>query len=172
MYAARRMNILKNRLLVLAIVGLVSVACSGNNENSHTTATTFVSPPPRQALRAESRAATQTPAKVDDAGGQVDPNKPLLIFNLENGKTYRTGEEVVIDFSLANAKLKGDGGEYRVRYIVDDEEMKWIERWEQVALTGWVPGKHTIRLELIGPDGWPYRNGDYNVVTREITVVQ
>ena len=122
--------------------------------------------------RAESRAAKQTPAKPDEPNKQVDPNKPLLIFNFPNGKTFRVGDEVAIDFSLANAKLKGDGGEYRVRYIVDDDDMKWIERWEDVVLTGWIPGKHTIRLELIGPDGWPYRNGDYNVVTRELTVVQ
>ena len=76
---------------------------------------------------------------------------------------------VVIDFSLANAQLKGDGGEFRVRYIVDDEDMRWIDRWEQVVLTGWTEGKHKIRLELIGPNGWPYRNGDYNVETREFT---
>lgn len=166
------MSTLKNRLRAIAIVALASVACAGNNDNAHTTATTFVSPPPRQTLRAETRAAQQTAAKPDEPQKQVDPNKPLLIFNLPNGKTFRAGEEVVIDFSLANAKLKGDGGEYRVRYIVDDEDMKWIDRWEQVVLTGWTPGKHTIRLELIGPDGWPYRNGDYNIVTRELTVVQ
>ena len=166
------MNRLNNLPLVIAILVLASVACSGNNENAHTTATTYVSPPPRQVLRAESRAATQTAARPDDPKKQVDVSKPLLIFNLENGKTFRAGEEVVIDFSLANAKLKGDGGEYRVRYIVDDEEMKWIDRWEQVVLTGWTPGKHTIRIELVGPDEWPYRNGDYNIVTREINVVQ
>jgi hypothetical protein len=156
-------------------VGLISTlvvctACSDNNENSHTTATTFVTPPPRQVLRAETRPATQTTAKPDDPKLKVDPAKPLLIFNLPNGKTFREGEEVVIDFSLANAKLKGDGGEFRVRYFVDDDEMVWIDRWEQVVLKGWTPGKHTIRIELVGPDGWPYRNGDYNIVTREITV--
>ena len=102
----------------------------------------------------------------------ADPSKPLLIFPLPNGKTFREGEEVVIDFGLANAKLKGDGGEYRVRYIVDDEEMRWIDKWEQVVLTGWLPGKHTIRLELIGPGGWPYPNGIYNVMTRELTVIK
>jgi len=112
------------------------------------------------------------PATPDDPKLQVDPAKPLLIFNLPNGKTFREGEEVAIDFSLANAKLKGDGGEYRIRYIVDDDDMKWIDRWEQIVLTGWIAGKHTIRLELIGPDGWPYRNGDYNIVTREITIVK
>jgi len=150
----------------------VSVACSGDNESAHTTATTIVSPPPRQALRVEKRAANQAPAQPDDPKLKVDPKKPLLVFNLPNGKTFREGEPVVIDFSLANARLQGDGGEYRVRYIVDDEEMQWIDAHEQLVLTGWTLGKHTIRIELIGPDGWPYRNGDYNVVTRELTVVK
>lgn len=173
MYPAAVMNSQTRWLQVgLIAVLLACVACSGDNDNSHTTATTFVSPPLRQVLRAETRPATQTAAKPDDPKLQVDSAKPLLIFNLPNGKTFREGEEVVIDFSLANAKLKGDGGDFRVRYIVDDDEMKWIERWEQVVLTGWVPGKHTIRIELVGPDGWPYRNGDYNVVTRELTVVK
>ena len=160
-----------NRLLIIILIAVTSVACS-SNENAHTTATTFVPPPPRQVLRVETRAASQVPAKADDPKLKVDPAKPLLIFNLPDGKTFREGEEVVIDFSLANAKLKGDGGEYRVRYIVDDEEMQWIDAHEQIVLTGWTPGKHTIRIELVGPDGWPYRNGDYNIVTRELTVVK
>jgi hypothetical protein len=151
--------------MVAVVVVLVSSACSGNGDGSHTTATTFVSPPPRQVLKAESRPMRQVPALPDD----VETKEPLLIFNLLDGKTFNEGEEVVIDFFLANAKLKGDGGDYRVRYIVDDDDMKWIDRSEQVVLTGWIPGKHTIRLELIGPDGWPYRN---NNETREITVVE
>ena len=161
-----------SRFPVIMLIALVSFACSGNNENAHTTATTFVPPPPRQMLHVETRTANQVPAQPDDPKLQVDPAKPLLIFNFPNGKTFHEGEEVVIDFSLANAKLKGDGGDYRVRYIVDDEEMQWIDRWEQIVLTGWTLGKHTIRIELVGPDGWPYRNGDYNVASREITIVK
>ncbi|HJU91872.1 MAG TPA: hypothetical protein VJ656_02965, partial [Pyrinomonadaceae bacterium] len=124
--------------IAVIVVAFVCLACAGGNENSHTTATTFVSPPARQVLKAEFKPGSQVPAKPDDPKLQVDPKKPLLIFNLPNGKTFREGEEVVIDFSLANAKLKGDGGEYRVRYFVDDDEMQWIDRWEQVALTGWI----------------------------------
>ena len=161
-----------NRLPIVILIALVSFACSGNGDNAHTTATTYVPAPPRQVLHVEKRVAKQVPAQPDDPKLKVDPKKPLLVFNLPNGKTFREGEAVVLDFSLANAKLKGDGGEYRVRYIVDDEEMKWIDAHEELALTGWTLGKHTIRLELIGPDGWPYRNGDYNVVTRELTVVK
>ena len=170
-YAASRMNSFKNRLLIIAFVALVSPACSGNNENSHTTATTFVSPPPRQNLQVVTQPSKQIPARPDDPKKQVDPTKPLMIFNFVD-KTEYYDAPVTIDFSLANAKLKGDGGEYRVRYIVDDEEMRWIDRWEQIVLTGWTAGKHTIRLELIGPDGWPYRNGDYNIETRELTVIK
>lgn len=160
-----------NRLSIITLMALVSVACSGNNENAHTTATTYVPPPPRQVLRLETRPSKQVAAQPNDPELKVDPRKPLLVFELAKN-TFREGEEVVIDFSLANAKLKGDGGEYRVRYIVDDEEMQWVDRWEQIVLSGWTPGKHTIRMELVGPDGWPYRNGDYNVVTRELTVVK
>jgi hypothetical protein len=161
-----------SRKFLITLIALLSFACSGNSDNAHTTATTFVPPPPRQMLHVQTRAAEGVPARPDDPKLKVDPAQPLLIFNLPNGKTFREGEEVVIDFSLANAKLKGDGGDFRVRYIVDDEEMQWVDRWEQIVLTGWTPGKHTIRLELVGPDGWPYRNGDYNIVTRELTVVK
>jgi len=166
------MSNIRKRLKLVVLFALVSAACASNNDNAHTTATTFVSPPQRQMLRVETRPSQQLPVQPNDPDIRFDPKKPLLIFNFPNGKTFREGEEVVIDFSLANAKLKGDGGDYRVRYIVDDEDMRWIDRWEQVVLTGWTPGKHTIRLELIGPDGWPYRNGDHNIVTRELTVVR
>jgi hypothetical protein len=158
--------------LIITLIAFVSVACSGGNDGSHTTATTFVSPPPRQVLRVETRAAKQVTAQPDDPKLKVDHTKPLLVFNLPDGYTFREGEAVVIDYSLANAKLKGDGGDYRVRYIVDDEEIQWIDRHEELVLTGWTPGKHTIRMELVGPDGWPYRNGDYNIITRELTVVK
>jgi hypothetical protein len=158
--------------LILPVLLLAGASCSANNDNAHTTVTTVVPPPVQQVLRIETRPSKQVAAKPDDPNLKVDPAKPLLILNLENGKTFREGEEVALDFSLANAKLKGDGGEYRVRYIVDDEEMRWVDRWEQIVLTGWIVGNHTIRVELVGPDGWPYRNGDYNIIDRELTVVK
>ena len=100
---------------------------------------------------------------------RADTDKPLLVFNLPNGKTFREGEEVVINFTLVNAKLREEGGDFRVRYAVDDDDMKWIDRHEDVVLTGWLPGEHTIRLELVGADGWPLKD---NILTREITVVK
>jgi hypothetical protein len=156
--------------LAIVMVVLVFAGCSGNKEGEHTTATTVVPPPPRQVLRAETRAGKQVPVRIDTLQGKFDPAKPLLFVYLPGNETFDVNEEVAIVFSLTNVKLRGDGGEYRVRYMVDDDDMQWIDRWEKVVLTGWLPGKHTIRVELIGPDGWPYRNGDYNIVTREITV--
>jgi hypothetical protein len=161
---------------ILLVLSLFFSSCSTNNDNSHTTATTVVPPPPRQILRVVPH-SPQKPGTREGATRSLDPNlhadptKPLLIFNLENGQTFHEGEEVMIDFSLSNAKLRVDGGEYRVRYIVDDDDPQWIDKWEPLWLAGWTEGKHTIRLELIGPDGWPVSNGDYNIITREISVV-
>lgn len=158
--------------LAFVLAVLVCTGCSGNNENAHTTATTVVPPPPRQVLKAYTRPRLQSLEKLHSLPGIYDPSKPLLHLILPMKTDFREGEEVVIDFWLENAKLRGDGGEYRVRYLVDDDDAQWVDRWEQVVLSGWLPGKHTIRVELIGPDGWPYRNGDYNIATREILVSQ
>lgn len=157
------------------ILAMFFSACSPN-DNAHTTVTTVVTPPRRQVLTVVEGQPTPVPTKTEarkvllEVRPGVDPTKPLLTFNLPDGKTFKSGEVVVLDFSLVNAKLKGDGGEYRVRYFVDDDDPRWIDDLKPIGLAGWLPGKHTIRLELIGPDGWPYRNGDQNIVTREIIV--
>ena len=164
------MRRLRTVALVAALFGLAS--CSSNNDDAHTTATTIVPPPVRQQLRVSIRPASRVPAKPDHPDPHFNPQHPFFVFNFANGQTFRQNDDVVIDFSLANAVLKGDGGDYRVRYIVDDEEMQWIDRWEQIVLSGWTPGNHTIRLELVGPDGWPYKNGDYNVALRSLTVTK
>lgn len=102
-----------------------------------------------------------------------DPQRPLLTYS--RPKVDYQGEEadpIMIDFWLTNARLKDDGGEYRVRYIIDDDEPRYIDRWEPIWLSGWTAGKHSVRLELIGPDGSVVENGAYNTTTREITVVK
>jgi hypothetical protein len=158
-------------ILLIITAALVCAGCSGNNDSGHTTTTTVVPPPPRQVLVPEEVSQTAPiPVNVRELAGKFDPTKPLLYLLMPATETVHKGQPVVISFSLANVKLRGDGGEYRVRYIVDDDDMQWIDRWEHVVLAGWLPGKHTIRVELVGPDGWPYRNGDYNVETREIIV--
>ena len=168
----------KAGFFVCAILfGLLVQSGCASNENAHTTATTFVTPPPHQAIKVvpgkfdgelASPCETASPTKPDECVG-VDPMKPLLVFDLKS-TTLRVGDVVPIKFAVRNAKLRGEGGEFRIRYFIDDDDARWTDTTEPFGLSGWVPGKHTIRLELIGPDGWPYRNGNQNIISREITV--
>ena len=106
-------------------------------------------------------------------GGDVNPSKPLLTYSRPKGE-YKGADTdpIMIDFWLSGAKLKGDGGEYRVRYIVDDDHPKFIDKWEPIWLSGWLGGKHTVRLELLDKNSRPVENGGYNTTSREITVVK
>lgn len=106
-------------------------------------------------------------------GGEADPTKPLLTYSRPKGE-YKDAEAdpIMVDFWLANAKLKGDGGEYRVRYIIDDDDPRFLDKWEPIWLSGWLAGKHTVRLELLDKSDMPVANGSFNTTTREITVVK
>jgi hypothetical protein len=121
--------------------------------------------------------ATPAPREGKDyaasTAGEVDSAKPLLTYSRPKGE-YKDADAdpIMIDFWLTGAKLKGDGGDYRVRYIVDDDEPKFIDKWEPIWLSGWINGKHTVRLELLDKDGKPVENGGYNTTSREITVVK
>jgi hypothetical protein len=105
--------------------------------------------------------------------GEADASKPLLTYSRPKGE-YKAedADAIMIDFWLTGAKLQGDGGEYRVRYIVDDDEPRFIDKWEPIWLGGWINGKHTVRLELLDKDGRPVENGGYNTTSREISVVK
>jgi hypothetical protein len=123
---------------------------------------------------ANSNAAKSTTEGKDmqnSTAGSVDPVKPLLTYSRPKGE-YRgpDAQAIMIDFWLSNAKLTGDGGEYRVRYSVDNAPPQFIDKWEPIWLSGWTPGKHTVKLELVDK-GWNLvDNGGYNSTTREVTV--
>ncbi len=106
-------------------------------------------------------------------GGAVDPKKPLLTYSRPKGE-YKGADTdtIMIDFWLSNAKLQGDGGDYRVRYSVDGGAAQFLDKWSPIWLTGWTAGKHTVKLELVGKDGNVVDNGGYNATTREITVTK
>lgn len=75
----------------------------------------------------------------------------------------------MIEFWLLNAKLVGDGGEYRVRYTIDQEDTpKFIDKWEPIWISRWKDGKHTIKLELTDKDGNLVDNGGYNATTPRV----
>jgi len=105
--------------------------------------------------------------------GDVDPKKPLLTYSRPKGE-YKgaDADPIMIDFWLSNAKLQGDGGDYRVRYSVDGGQPQYIDKWEPIWLSGWTDGKHTVHLELIDKSGNPVDNGGYNSTSRDITVTK
>lgn len=125
-----------------------------------------------------SASASATPARegkdyTNSQAGNVDPKKPLLTYSRPKGE-YK-GEDsdpVMIDFWLLNAKLKGDGGEYQVRYSVDGGAPKLLDKWEPIWLSGWIAGKHKVMLELVDGAGNPVDNGGYNSTSREITITK
>ncbi|MBA2494898.1 MAG: hypothetical protein H0V31_09425 [Acidobacteria bacterium] len=105
--------------------------------------------------------------------GAVDASKPLLTYSRPKGD-YKGAdvENIMIDFWLSNAKLVGDGGEYRVKYSIDGGEPKFIDKWQPIWLSGWTNGKHPIKLELVDKNGNLVDNGGYNSTTQEITVAK
>lgn len=148
---------------------MVTFTVEGGGDASKPTTTnrgqTLASPSPSAQPTREGKDVAASTA------GDVDSTKPLLTYSRPKGE-YKgaDAEAIMIDFWLSNAKLKGDGGEYRVRYIIDDEEPRFIDKWEPIWLSGWTNGPHTVRIELLDKDQRPVENGGYNTTTREITV--
>ncbi|MEP6705950.1 MAG: hypothetical protein ABJC05_00445 [Pyrinomonadaceae bacterium] len=138
---------------------------------------TTPTPTPSTATNANASASPTPPREGKDvgtsSGGEVDAAKPLLTYSRPKGE-YKAedADPIMIDFWLSNAKLQGEGGTFRVRYSVDGGEAKFIDKWEPIWLTGWINGKHTVKLELVDKDGNLVDNGGYSSTTREITVTK
>jgi hypothetical protein len=130
-----------------------------SNANSNTNANTAATP------EGKDMPASQ--------GGAIDAAKPLLTYSRPKGE-YKgaDADPIMIDFWLTNAKLVGDGGEYRVRYTVGNGQPQFIDKWAPLWLAGWTSGKHSIKLELVDQNGNVVDNGGYNSTTREITVTK
>lgn len=109
----------------------------------------------------------------ESTAGEVDPKKPLLTFSRPKGE-YKgvDANDIMLDFWLLNAKLIGDGGDYRVRYTIGDSDPRMAEKWEAIWLSRWPDGKHSIKMELVDKDGNVVENGGYNSTTREITIIR
>ena len=122
---------------------------------------------------ANSAAPTEGKDMAASTAGAVDAAKPLLTYSRPKGE-YKgaDAEAIMIDFWLSNAKLQGDGGEYRVRYSIDNGEAKFIDKWQPIWLSGWSNGKHSVKVELVDKAGNLVDNGGYNSTMREITVTK
>jgi hypothetical protein len=153
---------------------MVTFTVAGGGEPEKPTATST-----GQAMANNNASPPASPATSEgkdmaaSTAGEVDPTKPLLTYSRPKGENKGPdADPIMIDFWLSNAKLRGDGGEYRVRYIIDDDEARYIDKWEPIWLSGWTSGPHTVRLELLDKDNNPVENGGYNTTSRDITVVK
>jgi len=155
---------------------LVEFTVKGGGDTSKPTTTNAGEKMANPANKSEGASTSPTPAREGkdyspSQAGNVDRAKPLLTYSRPKGE-YKGGDAdpIMIDFWLMNAKLQGDGGDYRVRYSVDGGEAKFLDKWEPIWLTGWLNGKHNVKLELVDKDGNVADNGGYNSTTREITI--
>jgi hypothetical protein len=148
-------------------------APNSNASNANTAAKAAATPAAGASPAPSPAAGPEGKDMQPSTAGTVDRAKPLLTYSRPKGE-YKgaDAEAIMIDFWLSNAKLQGDGGEYRVRYSVDGGEAKYIDKWEPIWLAGWTAGKHTVKLELVDKAGNVFDNGGYNSTSRDITVVK
>jgi hypothetical protein len=155
---------------------MVKFTVKNGGANTNQPATTGSGQQMSNAANTANANAATTPEGKDmqtSTAGAVDKTKPLLTYSRPKGE-YKgaDADEIMIDFWLANAKLTGDGGEYRVRYSVDGGEAKFIDKWQPIWLKGWTDGKHKVKVELVDKSGNVVDNGGYNSTEREITVTK
>jgi hypothetical protein len=147
----------------------------GGNPSKPTTTNTGQVVAPAQSPTANASPSPAREGKDVAAGtaGDVDLTKPLLTYSRPKGDyAGADADPIMIDFWLLNAKLQGDGGEYRVRYTIDGMPPGFIDKWDAIWLGGWMAGMHSVKLELIDKSGNLVENGGYNSTTREINVTR
>lgn len=78
--------------------------------------------------------------------------EPLLTYSRPKGEYKgRDARRVMIDFYLSNAKL--GAGAFSVVVSIDGQVKDTITEWVPHFIEGLPDGEHTVKLELVGPDG-------------------
>ena len=93
---------------------------------------------------------------------------PLLTYSRPKGEYKgKDAEKILLDFYLSNVELGPD--KHKVRVSIDGQEMAKLEEWVPYYIENLPDGEHTIKLELLGPDG-NVVPGTYNTSEKKITV--
>jgi hypothetical protein len=156
---------------------MVTFTVKGGGDASKPTTTkdgqVMASPVKSPAASPSPTAAREGKDVAKSNAGEVDPAKPLLTYSRPKGDyAGADADPIMIDFWLSNGKLQSDGGDYRVRYSVDGGVARFIDTWNPIWLSGWISGKHSVKIELVDKSGNLVDNGGYNSTTREINVVK
>jgi hypothetical protein len=95
-------------------------------------------------------AATYFYYKTKNDSANIDLSKPYLTYNQPDGE-YKVGMPILVDFMLTNAQLSNDG--YKVRLTIDGSDKRILTDWVPYYVYGLKKGSHTIKLELLDPQG-------------------
>ncbi len=103
-----------------------------------------------------------------DSSQMNNLNGSLLTYSRPKG-TYAAGEnsKVLLDFFVSNATL--DSNKYKVKVWVDTTAMPDIVKWQPYYITGLAKGDHTVKLQLVAPDG-SVVPGTYNSPSGKLTI--
>lgn len=106
--------------------------------------------------------------KTDDSTLRAD--QPLLTYSRPKGE-YKGADanRILLDFYVTNAELGAD--KYKVIATIDGSHTDTLVDWVPYYIEGLTDGEHTVKIELVGPDGAPVP-GAYNSTTRTITVAR
>jgi hypothetical protein len=109
-------------------------------------------------------------SKPDSAAAAFDPTQPLLTYSRPKGE-YKGADanRILLDFYLTNVQLGASG--HKVVASIDGNVVDTLTEWVPYFIEGLTDGEHTVKLDLIGPDGQPVA-GPYNSTERKITVAR
>lgn len=94
--------------------------------------------------------------------------EPLLTYSRPKGEYKgKDAEKILLDFYLSNVELGAT--RHKVRVSIDGQEIAKLEEWVPYYIENLPDGEHTIKLELLGPDG-NVVPGVYNTSEKKITV--
>jgi hypothetical protein len=106
----------------------------------------------------------------EKGSSKFDLKKPFLTYNEPSNQLYLVeGTPILLDFFISNCELTTDG--YKVRLTIDKQATRILTDWQPYYIYGLEEGQHTVRLELLGPDGSVVK-GPFNDVEQTITVHQ
>jgi hypothetical protein len=107
---------------------------------------------------------------VGSQGGAPDTDltKPYLTYNEPSDHmVLKQGKPVLLDFYITNCELSHDG--YKVLLTIDGKIKRNLTSWQPYYIYGLDKGKHTIRLQLMDPNGKEVK-GSFNDVERTIQI--
>jgi hypothetical protein len=98
----------------------------------------------------------------------IDLSTPYITYNEPSNELYLVeNRPVLLDFYVSNTELSPDG--YKVRLTIDGKFNRMLQFWQPYYIYGLKKGKHTVRLELIDPNG-QLVPGPFNDIQQKFTV--